>query len=510
MKTDFEVIQEALTHMETSTLEEILNDIKLAKKQKTSKCVRVIINSYENKKNLNDEKERKKYDKDLCLKLKDLKPDFIPLFQMYNILVDKQKCDKLRKHFIIKRDEDEESFKINNEILIFQNQQKPVVELNLCLLYDENKYYSNLVKGILGLMKSLFEKSYLVHNCPNKFFEPQNAKINYENNKLSLKESLINIINDIDRVLTEHDINQKNYEENYTQTEIEVTNKIPEKLFLLYLKKANLSSDAALLKIYNNSEDNNYLLTEIQKLSKIDCDKYYEIELFVSEYIKSESLEKEVKNLKILSKEAKETIKSQGETIQSLNKELKEAKETIKSQGETIQSLNKELKEAKETIKSQGETIQSQGETIKSQGINITNLKEKVDFMEVIVNASLSRKVINHCMKKFVDKYKNSLKFLYNEKGEITKVQVFKDINEVPSKSSNDLIDFLYLKKDKCNNFVHFDGIKKPNFIEDIWETVFKFIELSDEQRNNFNKLFDKEIRDDFSFSQKDKSLKSM
>ena len=439
MKTDFEVIQEALTHMETSTLEEILNDIKLAKKQKTSKCVRVIINSYENKKNLNDEKERKKYDKDLSLKLKDLKPDFIPLFQMYNILVDKQKCDKLRKHFIIKRDEDEESFKINNEILIFQNQQKPVVELNLCLLYDENKYYSNLVKGILGLMKSLFEKSYLVHNCPNKFFEPQNAKINYENNKLSLKESLINIINDIDRVLTEHDINQKNYEENYTQTEIEVTNKIPEKLFLLYLKKANLSSDAALLKIYNNSEDNNYLLTEIQKLSKIDCDKYYEIELFVSEYIKSESLEKEVKNLKILSKEAKETIKSQGETIQSLNKELKEAKETIKSQGETIQS---------------------QGETIKSQGINITNLKEKVDFMEVIVNASLSRKVINHCMKKFVDKYKNSLKFLYNEKGEITKVQVFKDINEVPSKSSNDLIDFLYLKKDKCNNFVHFDGIK--------------------------------------------------
>ena len=421
MKTDFEVIQEALTHMETSTLEEILNDIKLAKKQKTSKCVRVIINSYENKKNLNDEKERKKYDKDLCLKLKDLKPDFIPLFKMYNILVDKQKCDKLRKHFIIKRDEDEESFKINNEILIFQNQQKPVVELNLCLLYDENKYYSNLVKGILGLMKSLFEKSYLVHNCPNKFFEPQNAKINYENNKLSLKESLINIINDIDRVLTEHDINQKNYEENYTQTEIEVTNKIPEKLFLLYLKKANLSSDAALLKIYNNSEDNNYLLTEIQKLSKIDCDKYYEIELFVSEYIKSESLEKEVKNLKILSKEAKETIKSQGETIQSLNKELKEAKETIKSQGETIQS---------------------QGETIKSQGINITNLKEKVDFMEVIVNASLSRKVINHCMKKFVDKYKNSLKFLYNEKGEITKVQVFKDINEVPSKSSNDLIDF--------------------------------------------------------------------
>ena len=387
--------------------------------------------------------------------------------------------------------------------MIFQNQQKPVVELNLCLLYDENKYYSNLVKGILGLMKSLFEKSYLVHNCPNKFFEPQNAKINYENNKLSLKESLINIINDIDRVLTEHDINQKNYEENYTQTEIEVTNKIPEKLFLLYLKKANLSSDAALLKIYNNSEDNNYLLTEIQKLSKIDCDKYYEIELFVSEYIKSESLEKEVKNLKILSIEAKETIKSQGETIQSLNKELKEAKETIQSQ-------SKELKEAKETIKSQGETIQSQGETIKSQGINITNLKEKVDFMEVIVNASLSRKVINHCMKKFVDKYKNSLKFLYNEKGEITKVQVFKDINEVPSKSSNDLIDFLYLKKDKCNNFVHFDGIKKPNFIEDIWETVFKFIELSDEQRNNFNKLFDKEIRDDFSFSQKDKSLKSM
>ena len=95
-------------------------------------------------------------------------------------------------------------------------------------------------------------------------------------------------------------------------------------------------------------------------------------------------------------------------------------------------------------------------------------IKEKLKFMEKIVKASLSRKVINHCLNNIITKYKDCITVETNNKNESFKIVVVKDINNVSVKDSNDLINSLFEKKDYCNNFFHFDGIKKPAFIEDL------------------------------------------
>ena len=133
-------------------------------------------------------------------------------------------------------------------------------------------------------------------------------------------------------------------------------------------------------------------------------------------------------------------------------------------------------------------------------------IKEKLKFMEKIVKASLSRKVINHCLNNIITKYKDCITVETNNKNESFKIVVVKDINNVSVKDSNDLINSLFEKKD-CNNFVHFDGIKKPAFIEDIQDVVLNFILLNKEETENFNKIITKDIKDSFKFSQKDEPI---
>ena len=115
-------------------------------------------------------------------------------------------------------------------------------------------------------------------------------------------------------------------------------------------------------------------------------------------------------------------------------------------------------------------------------------IKEKLKFMEKIVKASLSRKVINHCLNNIITKYKDCITVEVNNKNKSFKIVVVKGINNVSVKDSNDLINSLFEKKDYCNNFVHFDGIKKPAFIEDIWDVGLNFILLTKEEQNSLTK----------------------
>ena len=115
-------------------------------------------------------------------------------------------------------------------------------------------------------------------------------------------------------------------------------------------------------------------------------------------------------------------------------------------------------------------------------------IKEKLKFMEKIVKASLSRKVINHCLNNIITKYKDCITVETNNKNESFTIVVVKDINNVSVKDSNDLINSLFEKKDYCNNFVHFDGIEKPAFKEDIWDVGLNFILLTKEEQNSLTK----------------------
>ena len=130
--------------------------------------------------------------------------------------------------------------------------------------------------------------------------------------------------------------------------------------------------------------------------------------------------------------------------------------------------------------------------------------------MEIILNALISRKVINHSINKFLSKYKDSLKKTKKQIKkdgkiiEIPYIEVIKDINGVPSKDCQNLIDLLFLKKDDCNDCVHFNEIDKPSFVGDIWETVINFLKLTEKEKDIFNKIITDDIKKSFKFSQKD------
>jgi hypothetical protein len=70
-----------------------------------------------------------------------------------------------------------------------------------------------------------------------------------------------------------------------------------------------------------------------------------------------------------------------------------------------------------------------------NQDDNIEQLNKKVGYMEIILNALISRKVINHSINKFLSKYKDSLKKTKKQIKkdgkiiEIPYIEVIKDIN---------------------------------------------------------------------------------
>ena len=85
MNSDTEIIEEALTNLVPSTLEAIKKDIKAAKvRNNINNNTKYMIKKYENQKFV-DEKVRINYHRDICLKLKDLKQDFILLFKIFII-----------------------------------------------------------------------------------------------------------------------------------------------------------------------------------------------------------------------------------------------------------------------------------------------------------------------------------------------------------------------------------------------------------------------------------------
>ena len=496
---ELETINEALTNLEPSNPDEIKNDIIAAKNlKKKNESTKYLIRKFESS-TFKEEKDRIEYDKEICLKLKQIKNDFIPLLQIYNIITNKDKSEKLRKYFIIKKDGEDGVLK--NEIK--SSQQEPVITLNMCLLYNENAYYCNVVKGILGLMNSHFENSYILQICPIAYFNEQTGKKYYQDNPLGLLESLQKIIKDIKRVLTEHELNQNKYIGKHSQNDIkELENKMPEKNFKFLIKRSQLEYDNILLNIYNTSLNDDNILLKIKELTKDNADKYFLLKGYIEEYIEINSIKIEQKDF--------------NNKMNDINKKYQELKTKIETQSKNIELINKNLTSQNKTIEllnnnftstSINKTIELRNEIIKSHGNKIDDLTKeyasintKLDFMLKIVYFSMSRKVIKHCLKKIISKYKDCLTIKKDDNEGMDKICFIKDINNVPLKEANDLIDSLYAKKDISNDLVHFKGDKKQKFIDDVWEHVLNFMELNDKEKENFNKIITNDIKESFKF----------
>ena len=351
MKTDMEIIDEALMHLVPSSKEEILKDIDEARNrnkgnEKLNIYTQKILDKYEKIK-LDDEKDRIQYDKDICILLKNSKIDFIPLFQIYNILTRANITYILKNHFIIKHDG--ENAKDN-----LKHSKTPVISINLCLLYDENKYYSNLVKGILKLMKSSLEASYISQKISFNFFDDEIGRSYYENNIYLFVEALEKIIKDINRVLEEHESNNNRYKDDLIQVDIRSEfNKIPENKFKFILRKAKLRYDDIIISIYKTSNNDDEIFSKIKSLYKEEKEKYFELKGYFEEYLDIKSIKiehKEMKNeinkLKKIMNEQGKKIKALAERINSLEQKVfqKELIDKMKTKINSIEGVVKVLR----------------------------------------------------------------------------------------------------------------------------------------------------------------------
>ena len=208
-------------------------------------------------------------------------------------------------------------------------------------------------------------------------------------------------------------------------------------------------------------------------------------------------------------------VNEQKKDIENLKKDKIDKEAQINNLNTQVDNLNKDKIDKDKKISELNKDKIDKDKKIRAQEDKISNLQKKVDYMEVILNSLISRKVIKHCINQIINKYKSSIKMIKKTKteanGEINEffyIQVINNINSVPVKQSQDLIDLLYEKKDIYNNCVHFVGKEKPYFIDDVWGAVINFLELTEENKAIFNKIITKDIKDSFIFSQKDIKIK--
>ena len=459
-----DVIDEFLKRVEPFSKEEILADLKKAeerneknKKEKKDRKGKNNINlgnflkKHDKKKiKLDSKEDRLAYDKDICMILKSFREDFIPLLDIYNFLDNQGQCNVLKKHFYLKGNVEDES--TNDEIVEIPDE--PVITINAETIDNDYIYYSNIVKGVLNMINTSFDTTYMKHHLISGFLLEFNGYKYYQSNPDKLKKSL----------------------------------KIKKEDFISIIQKAFLEDDEDLLiQIYEQSSSNDCLVSKIKGLKE---KKYQRIITYYNEYLEITELKK---------------------TINTQNVQMEKQKKENQEQIEKLQKENqKQIEKLEKNIEKLEKENQKQNVQIKTQDGNINQLRNKVDFLEIILNALITRKVINHSINQFLIKYKNSLeitKISKEKNGKMTIIPYIKvknDINGVPFKNCQNLIDLLFDKKDKCNDCVHFNDFKKPTFVGDIWETVIDFIKLTEEEKEIFNKIFTDDIKKSFKFSQKD------
>ena len=449
---DIEVINNALDHLEPSDKEEIEKDLEEAKNiKKKNNSIKNFLRTHDIKKiNLDIEENRKQYDKDIFLTLKKIKGDFVPLLKIYNILTDPKKCYMLKKYFVLKRNGEDE---INNKEET-QKSNKPVITINLKPIYDDSQYYSNVVKGMMNFICSNFGYSKLKLYFDVDFFKENYGY--YKNNSDAFKNSLLTFVGQIKENLDLYEKDKERFEEKSSQTEKIEEKKISENDFNDILVKADLAEDQTLLKIYEEAPRNQEIISRIKELS---MKKYSKIIIYMNEYTRYcaqiNSLSDQVNELKKDKIDKDSKINNLNKDIENLKKDKIDKEAQINNLNTQVDNLNKDKIDKDKKISELNKDKIDKDKKIRAQEDKISNLQKKVDYMEVILNSLISRKVIKHCINQIINKYKSSIKMIKKTKteanGEINEfsyIQVINNINSVSVKQSQDLIDLLYEKKD--------------------------------------------------------------
>ena len=141
----------------------------------------------------------------------------------------------------------------------------------------------------------------------------------------------------------------------------------------------------------------------------------------------------------------------------------------------------------------------------------INTIKKKVDYIEPIVIALISRKVINYSICKICDKYRTKISIVVNSNNRNEpnyKISFIDSVNEVNKDDANEFLDFLFNKKSLFNFDSHLEGKKIPPFINDIWELVKNNLNFEKKELIEvFDKIITEEIKSGFDFGAHDLSI---
>jgi len=227
-------------------------------------------------------------------------------------------------------------------------------------------------------------------------------------------------------------------------------NKMPRNKYRLYAMTYQPHTYEEILKIYDESTSDDEIVLKIDALidNNKDDDDYLMLMLLkdnIENYIRCKEMEKKLKQIENF----KEQIIKDNAEIYFINKKLKNnEKEKDKEEKEKEKEKKEKEKEKKEKQKKEIAEMKSEINKLKNK-VNI--LEQKVNFMEPVVISIICRKMINYCMIKVLEKYKNKIKVTvrYNDYGnEAYKITFIDNVNTINIEESNKLLDILFDKKE--------------------------------------------------------------
>jgi hypothetical protein len=343
---------------------------------------------------LESKEERIAFDKDICMILMSFREDFIPLLKIYNFLANQGQCDVLKKHYFLKGNVEEES--TNDEINEIPDEV--VITINVETIDNDKVYYSNIVKGVLNMMNANFDKTFMEHHFKSEFLLEINRYKYYQSDSDELKKSLAYVIEDINRILDKDKLEKNKL----------MGTKIQKDAFESILNKAFLedAEEDLLMKIYGRSKSNDKIISEIQGLKG---KKYKGIIAYINEYLEINELKNLINTQNVKIEKLKNDNQEQNVKIEKLKNDNQEQNVQIEKLKKDNQEQNEKIQKLNEDKISQDAQIEKLNDQKKTQDENINKLSSKVGYLEVILNALISRKVINHSINKFISKYKDSL-----------------------------------------------------------------------------------------------------
>ena len=289
---------------------------------------------------------------------------------------------------------------------------------------------------------------------------------------------------DMKRVISEES-NQK------VSLQKENNSKINNYKYKIFCIRAHVHKMQEVLDIYDKCKDNVEIINEIEKLynEKNEVPELLTLKDYIEEFISDEESKISIKNLE-------KSVALKDTQLYLCSKEIQELKNNSEKQSTKIKELERKVEE-------KSTEIQELKNNSEKQSAKINELNKKIDFIEPIVISLISRKVINYCICKILDKYKKkiSITLSYNERKEPKyKISFLENVKEVNIHDANKLLDTLFDKKQFYNEDSHLVGKELPSFIIDVWELAKKNFNFKKTESLAFDRIISEDIKSGFNF----------